>query len=276
MGLRGIRNVDEYASVLATERKEADALFKDLLIGVTEFFRDPIAWETMDAQVIAPLVESKAAGEPIRVWVAGCATGEEAYSVAMLDHGTTRERRQAVPAPGVRDRFERRRTRDRPRRGVPRGDHCAGVCRAAAPPLPPRSPTITTTRCARNCASRSSSARTICWAILRFEDGRGDLPQPADLSRAGSPAESRPSSAFCAAPRRPSLPGSRGNDRQAWGPVRTRLSSVAHLPADGTTTTPRELVELPASAGALRVAAGDVPHPPAPGATDTAAVVQRD
>ena len=84
MGLRGIKDAAEYASVLTAEPPEADALFKDLLIGVTEFFRDPAAWEALDGEALTPLVESKMAGEPIRVWVAGAATGEEAYSLAML------------------------------------------------------------------------------------------------------------------------------------------------------------------------------------------------
>ncbi len=84
MGLRGFKSAAEYASVLATEPREADALFKDLLIGVTEFFRDPEAWEALDAEVLAPLVASRPAGEPIRAWVPGAATGEEAYSLAML------------------------------------------------------------------------------------------------------------------------------------------------------------------------------------------------
>ena len=61
-------------------------MFKDLLIGVTAFFREADAWEVLDKEVIAPLVRDKAPSETIRVWVAGCATGEEAYSIAMLLH----------------------------------------------------------------------------------------------------------------------------------------------------------------------------------------------
>ena len=107
MGLRGIKSVDDYASVLAAEPRETDALFKDLLIGVTEFFRDEAAWATLDAEVIAPLVESKDAGETIRVWVAGAATGEEAYSLAMLLDGATRGGGQAMPAAGICNRYQR-------------------------------------------------------------------------------------------------------------------------------------------------------------------------
>lgn len=84
MGLLGITQPTQYASLLTTAPRETDALYKDLLIGVTEFFRDPAAWDTLEAAVIKPLVESKAADDPIRVWVAGAASGEEAYGITML------------------------------------------------------------------------------------------------------------------------------------------------------------------------------------------------
>ncbi len=63
---------------------EVRALFDDLLITVTTFFRDPDAWEALRLQVVVPLVARADATEPMRVWVPGCATGEEAYSLAML------------------------------------------------------------------------------------------------------------------------------------------------------------------------------------------------
>ena len=77
------------ASYLALLRENADevqALFDDLLISVTSFFRDPQAWEALRVHVVVPLVEraSANASSPIRVWVPACATGEEAYTLAML------------------------------------------------------------------------------------------------------------------------------------------------------------------------------------------------
>jgi two-component system CheB/CheR fusion protein len=74
----------EYAAYLRRHEAELDALFADVLIGVTSFFRDAAAWECLQLDVIAPLVHNQPADRPIRVWVPGCATGEEAYSVAML------------------------------------------------------------------------------------------------------------------------------------------------------------------------------------------------
>ncbi|HEX5998770.1 MAG TPA: chemotaxis protein CheB [Hyphomicrobiaceae bacterium] len=86
MGLRHVTSTADYVELLRTDRQEVKSLFRDLLIGVTAFFREPQAWEVLDKEVIAPLVRDRVASETIRVWVAGCATGEEAYSVAMLIH----------------------------------------------------------------------------------------------------------------------------------------------------------------------------------------------
>src|SRR6185312_1250742 len=60
------------------------SLFDDLLISVTTFFRDPAAWEALRLQVVVPLVERAEANQPIRIWVPGCASGEEAYTLAIL------------------------------------------------------------------------------------------------------------------------------------------------------------------------------------------------
>jgi chemotaxis methyl-accepting protein methylase/signal transduction histidine kinase len=84
MGLLNIERLEDYAKHLERDTTEVVALRKDLLIGVTEFFRDPEAWKALDAEVLRPLITAKKAGEPIRAWVAGAATGEEAYTLAIL------------------------------------------------------------------------------------------------------------------------------------------------------------------------------------------------
>jgi two-component system CheB/CheR fusion protein len=84
MGLRHIERIADYARLLRSEPAEANALFEDLLINVTSFFRDPGAWQALEQQVIRPLVERKDARTELRAWVPGCATGEEAYSLAMV------------------------------------------------------------------------------------------------------------------------------------------------------------------------------------------------
>jgi two-component system CheB/CheR fusion protein len=84
MGLLNIEKLDEYAKRLRRDSVEVSALRKDLLIGVTEFFRDREAWDALDSEVLRPLIAAKKPGEPIRAWVAGAATGEEAYTLAIL------------------------------------------------------------------------------------------------------------------------------------------------------------------------------------------------
>ena len=84
MGLLNIHTLDEYARRLRRNAGEVTMLRKDLLIGVTEFFRDREAWEAFDTHVLRPLIASKKTREPIRAWVAGAGTGEEAYTLAIL------------------------------------------------------------------------------------------------------------------------------------------------------------------------------------------------
>jgi two-component system, chemotaxis family, CheB/CheR fusion protein len=80
-----VGTMDEYAQALQQHRGEAAKLFRDLLIGVTSFFRDRNAFEAL-AQFLPRFFDGKGADDTVRVWVPGCATGEEAYSLAMLLH----------------------------------------------------------------------------------------------------------------------------------------------------------------------------------------------
>jgi two-component system, chemotaxis family, CheB/CheR fusion protein len=79
-----IEAVAAYAEHLRREPSEGDALFRELLIGVTQFFRDEEAFEALKAAFRPSLFSARDADDPIRVWVAGCATGEEVYSLAIL------------------------------------------------------------------------------------------------------------------------------------------------------------------------------------------------
>lgn len=74
----------EYARMLDDRPDEASVLAKEILIGVTSFFRDPEYFEVLKRNVICSIVQNAGANEPIRVWSAGCSTGEEAYSIAIL------------------------------------------------------------------------------------------------------------------------------------------------------------------------------------------------
>lgn len=83
--LAGNGSLEQYVDGLRTDRDETEALFRDLLISVTQFFRDPEAWEELAEKALGALVdEAVASDRPIRAWVPGCATGEEAYTLLML------------------------------------------------------------------------------------------------------------------------------------------------------------------------------------------------
>jgi two-component system CheB/CheR fusion protein len=84
MAVHQLDNIEKYAAYLKGTSAEIETLFKDLLIGVTNFFRDAQAFEVLKTKVIPELINNKNPETPLRIWVAGCATGEEAYSIAML------------------------------------------------------------------------------------------------------------------------------------------------------------------------------------------------
>lgn len=81
--LRGIESMGEYRDLVARDAEALEELFHDLLIGVTEFYRDPDAFSVLSQQALTKLATSTDPSQEIRVWVPGCASGEEAYSIAM-------------------------------------------------------------------------------------------------------------------------------------------------------------------------------------------------
>ena len=84
MMLHQLDSYDGYARMIRTNKDEAAALRKDLLIGVTEFFRQGEAWSVLEEKVVADLVARAAPSSTLRVWVPACSIGKEAYSIAML------------------------------------------------------------------------------------------------------------------------------------------------------------------------------------------------
>ena len=76
-------NISEYLIYLNENKPELDILYQDLLIPVTEFFRDPVIFEYLKERVLPVLLKNKLENEPIRIWIAGCSTGEEAYSIVI-------------------------------------------------------------------------------------------------------------------------------------------------------------------------------------------------
>ncbi|WP_197454706.1 PAS domain S-box protein [Stieleria varia] len=90
-----LSQVDAYVKFLVQDEDEPQALFRELLISVTEFFRDPDAFELLSQSVIPKLFANRVSSDTVRIWVPGCATGEEAYSIAML----CREHMDQIPSP---------------------------------------------------------------------------------------------------------------------------------------------------------------------------------
>jgi two-component system CheB/CheR fusion protein len=84
MAMAGIADSNRYLELLTKDSSELQRLTGDLFINVTRFFRDAKAFELLAEKILPELVRAQPPGQPIRIWVAGCSTGEEAYSIAML------------------------------------------------------------------------------------------------------------------------------------------------------------------------------------------------
>ncbi|MCC5862965.1 MAG: PAS domain-containing protein [Gammaproteobacteria bacterium] len=98
ISIHGLPDYARYAEFLAANPAEIDLLFKELLIGVTSFFRDPAVWQMLREQTLPDLLARSPTEHTLRAWVIGCSTGEEAYSLAM----TFSEAKAANPGdPGV-------------------------------------------------------------------------------------------------------------------------------------------------------------------------------
>lgn len=83
MKLHQTETLQDYAQLLLIDPREAASLQKELLIGVTSFFRDPESWEALRRETLPFLFKNAKPGQPLRAWVAGCSTGEEAYTLAL-------------------------------------------------------------------------------------------------------------------------------------------------------------------------------------------------
>ncbi len=80
----GIKTIKEYNKYLSKKNKETELLYKDLLINITNFFRDPETFRYLKTTFLPTLLKSKTQNETLRIWVPACSTGEEAYTIAML------------------------------------------------------------------------------------------------------------------------------------------------------------------------------------------------
>jgi two-component system CheB/CheR fusion protein len=97
MAVHQLESLDAYVKYLQQTTDEAGALFQDLLIGVTKFFRDEDAFKVLENQVISPFFGDNVGSAPVRIWVPACSTGEEAYSIAILLTERMESLRQVYP-----------------------------------------------------------------------------------------------------------------------------------------------------------------------------------
>jgi len=97
MILNKLDGLEEYARYLRESAQEVENLYQDILIHVTSFFRNPEAFEVLKEKIFPRLIEGRAPDEPLRIWVTGCSTGEEAYSIAMAFTEFAGERSGHVP-----------------------------------------------------------------------------------------------------------------------------------------------------------------------------------
>jgi len=169
MASLGRNGMGRYLDLLRRDAGELDLLAKDLLIHVTSFFRDPAAYACLAETVIPALLQGRPLNQPLRVWVAGCSTGEEAYSIVMLfreamaaqrggaeDTAEARSSCRCLPPTWTRTRWRWRGRACIPRR-LPRR------CRRSAWPGSSPRRTGTATGCCRSCAAPwCSRCRTCC------------------------------------------------------------------------------------------------------------------
>ncbi len=97
MMLFRLETLDEYTQYIRRHTQEISALYQDLLINVTTFFRDTAAGEYLKKEILPKLLKTKGANDPVRVWVPACSTGQEPYSLAMLITETLEEKAMAIP-----------------------------------------------------------------------------------------------------------------------------------------------------------------------------------
>ena len=241
MQVTRLNTVEAYAERLRREPQEVAALFRDLLINVTNFFRDEDAFEALAKSVIPELFEGRGADDVVRIWVPGCATGEEVFSIAILAREHM-NRLSAVPRVQI---F-----------ATDIDEQALSVARAARYPAALLSG-VSAERRDRffildgGSYVLSKDVRELCifspHSIIRDPPfSRIDLVScrnSADLSRRGRPKSGRSHVLLRAAAGRLSVPRLCGERQPVWRPVRAARQAASDLP----TTIRRGVADPPAA-----------------------------
>ena len=219
-----IEAVSAYAEHLRQEPSEGDALFRELLIGVTQFFRDEDAFDALKLNVLPSLLAARDADEPIRVWVAGCATGEEVYSIAILLQEVLGAHRAEVAGHHLRNRYRSASHRVRAHGTVP-------------PNGWPVTGTAATLVCKGRRGLHSDSRHPRDVRLLRAQSGQGPsilqnrphfLPQRADLHGQRLSAPRHADIPLCASARWLPVHRTVGERQPRIAPVQRRRQEASH------------------------------------------------
>ncbi len=239
-----IETLEDYVTRLRRDSTEVAALFRDLLINVTNFFRDKDAFDALQTQVIPALFEGKGRADTVRVWVPGCATGEEVYSIAIL-------LREHMDTLDVRPRVQIFATDidERSLEAARGGRYPEPLLESVSPERRRRffvedGTSFVVSKDVRELCVFSPHSLVPRPAVLAH--GPRVLPEPAHLSRAQSAGQRDPAVPLFAAAER--LPVSRhvGERRPVLGPVRAARQEAAHLSG----TRERRRLAAGAAAGA--------------------------
>ena len=234
MSVHQFDSLPRYVRFLQENPQEVELLYKELLIGVTNFFRDPGLFDFLKEKAIPQLLQDRPAGNPVRVWNPGCSTGEETYSLAIVLKECLEELKlQDGPAIQIFATDIDKDAIDKARRGTfPAGiaadvspERLAAILRPRRRGLPhqERGP-----RPGGLCAAEPPGRSAV------HEDGHPLLPQPLDLRECRDAEEALAADALRLESRRPSDPGHGGEHRRLRPPVFPLGQEVESLPAQGS------------------------------------------
>ena len=217
MAVQHLDRLADYVTYLDTHQDEVEALYQNVLIHVTSFFRDPDAFDALRHLAFPAIVERHALGDPIRMWVSGCSSGEEAYSLLICLQRVPGRTFAFHSCPALRDRHQSNGTRASQGRHLSGSRDARGLTQAAAAVL------YAGRSGERELSHRHSAPRAV--HLRPAQRGErppvlaprpGELPQPAHLPEAGPPTESNPDLPLCAESAGVSLAW---HLRKRWPPV---------------------------------------------------------
>ena len=222
-------DMDRYLELLRSDASELDLLAKDLLINVTSFFRDPKVFDLLAEKIVPDLVRSQPPDQPLRIWIAGCSTGEETYSLAMLFREQIAAAKRNVKLQVFASDVDPDAVASAREGLYPGNDRGGRVAGAACPLLHEgRSRLPGVARAARG-GGLHGAGRAGRSAVLAPRPGF--LPESADLSAPRGAGEGHLAVPFRAARGRHSASWQLGDGRQRRRPLRGDLQAGAALSA---------------------------------------------